>query len=143
MSDALSLTPAVSVIVPAYRVTAYIAETLDSIYRQTLPNYEVIVVNDGCPDTVALEKVLKRYEGRFVYVKQPNGGISRARNAGLAAATAPLIAMLDSDAIWEPTFLEETVAALHRDPTLTAIFPDGVFFGNSRTAGAKISDYSP
>ncbi|MGC2661368.1 MAG: glycosyltransferase family A protein [Bryobacteraceae bacterium] len=143
MSDVQSLTPAVSVIVPAYRVTAYIAETLDSIYRQTFPGYEVIVVNDGCPETSALEEVLRPYEGRFVYVKKANGGLASARNAGIAAAKAPLLAMLDSDDAWEPAFLERTIAALNRDPTLTGIFADGVFFGDRPTAGAKLSEYNP
>jgi glycosyltransferase involved in cell wall biosynthesis len=132
----------VSVIVPAYRVTEYIADTLDSIYRQTFSDYEVIVINDGCPDTAALEKVLARYEGRFVYIKQPNGGISSARNAGLARARGQLVAMLDSDDAWETRFLEETVGALTRDPAVTAVFTDGVFFGDPAVEGRRLSEFN-
>jgi glycosyltransferase involved in cell wall biosynthesis len=134
--------PAVSVIVPAYRVTEFIAETLDSIFRQTFTDYEVIVVNDGCPDTAALEQVLARYEGQFVYVKKPNGGVSSARNAGLKVARAPLVAFLDSDDAWEPRFLEETVDVLARDPHITAVFTDGVFLGDQAGEGRKLSDYT-
>jgi glycosyltransferase involved in cell wall biosynthesis len=134
--------PAVSIVVPAYRVTAYIAETLDSIYRQTFSDYEIIVVNDGCPDTPALEQVLAGYEGRFVYIKKPNGGVSSARNAGLAAARAPLVAQLDSDDAWEPRFLEETVSVLNRDPSITAVFTDGFYFGIPEMEGKKLSDHN-
>ncbi|HEX4231974.1 MAG TPA: glycosyltransferase family A protein [Bryobacteraceae bacterium] len=132
--------PAVSIVVPAYRVTEYIAETLDSIYRQTFSDYEVIVVNDGCPDTAALEQVLARYEGRFVYRKKPNGGLSSARNAGLEMASAPLIALLDSDDVWEPRFLEETVGVLNRDASITAVFTGAFYFGNPEVEGKPLSD---
>jgi glycosyltransferase involved in cell wall biosynthesis len=127
---------------PAFRVTAYIAETLDSVYGQTFTDYEVIIVNDGCPDTAALEQVLARYKGRFVYLKQANGGVSTARNAGLAKARAPLVVQLDSDDIWEPQFLEETVSILNRNPEVTAVFTDGFFFGNPEWEGRKLSDYN-
>ena len=142
MIEAQPKSPAVSIVVPAYRVTAYIAETLDSIYRQTFSGYEVIVVNDGCPDTDALEQVLAGYEGRFVYHKKPNGGLASARNAGIVMANAPLIALLDSDDAWEPRFLEETVGMLNRDPKLTGVFTDGVFFGDASVEGSKLSDYN-
>lgn len=140
MIEAQPKTPAVSIVVPAYRVTDYIAETLDSIYRQTFTSYEVIVVNDGCPDTEALEKVLANYKGRFVYIKKPNGGVSSARNAGLEVARAPLVTQLDSDDAWEPKYLEETVGILNCDPGITAVITDGVYFGNSELEGKKLSD---
>lgn len=142
MIEAEAQGPAVSVIVPAYRVTEYIADTLDSIYRQTFSDYEVIVVNDGCPDTAALEQVLAPYQGRFVYIKKPNGGISSARNAGLARARGHLVALLDSDDAWEPRFLEETVGVLMGDPAITAVFTDGLFFGDPAVEGSKLSDYN-
>ena len=52
---------AVSVIIPAYRVTEYIAETLESVFAQTFRDFEIVVVNDGCPDSQALESVLEPY----------------------------------------------------------------------------------
>ena len=78
--------PAVSVIVPAHRVTAYIAATLDSVLAQTRPDFEIVVVNDGCPDTAGLERVLESYRDRIVYRRQAAGGPSAARNAGIATA---------------------------------------------------------
>ena len=52
-------TPKVSVIIPAYKIAEYVAETLDSAFAQTYQNYEIIVINDCSPDTVEFEKVLE------------------------------------------------------------------------------------
>jgi glycosyltransferase involved in cell wall biosynthesis len=81
--------PAVSVIVPCYRVTEYIREALDSLRAQTFRNFETIVINDGCPDTANLERALEPYRGEIVYIKQENTGLSGARNSGIKAARAP------------------------------------------------------
>jgi hypothetical protein len=64
----------VSVIIPAYNVAPYIAETLNSVFAQTKSAFEVIVVNDGSPDTVELEEVLQPFRDRIVYLKQENRG---------------------------------------------------------------------
>src|ERR1035438_10531998 len=62
-----SVRPLVSVIVPCYRVTAFIAEALDSLRAQTFRDFEAIVVNDGCPDTENLERALAPYQSGIVY----------------------------------------------------------------------------
>src|SRR5438309_11846741 len=83
----------VSVVIPAYNVAPYIAETLNSVFAQTKPAFEVVVVNDGSPDTAELEEVLRSFRGRVVYLKQKNHGLSGARNTGIRAATGDLIAL--------------------------------------------------
>ncbi len=77
----------VSVIIPAYNVAPYIAQTLNSVFAQTKSAFEVIVVNDGSPDTAELEEVLRPFRDRIVYLKQENRGLSGARNTGIRAAT--------------------------------------------------------
>ena len=99
--------PLVSVIIPAYNIAPYIGETLDSVFAQTFANYEVIVINDGSPDTDEFERVIEPYRERIRYISQKNGGASSARNAGLRAATGQLIAFLDGDDLWSPNYLEE------------------------------------
>lgn len=76
----------VSVVIPAYNVAAFLKETLESVFAQTVPVFEVIVVNDGSPDTEALEAMLAPYRERVVYVVQRNQGPSAARNRGIAEA---------------------------------------------------------
>src|SRR5215472_10259594 len=75
--------PAVSVIIPAYKVAAFIRETLDSVFAQSFTDHEVIVINDGSPDTVELESQIEKYQDAITYIKQTNQGAGAARNAGL------------------------------------------------------------
>ena len=78
--------PLVSVIIPAYQIAPYIAETLGSVFAQTLTDFEVIVVNDGSPDTDELERELAPYRDRICYVRQENRGAGAARNRGVQDA---------------------------------------------------------
>jgi len=135
--------PAVSVIMPAYNTAPYIGEALESVFGQIYENYEVIVVNDGSPDTEKLEQVLAPYQSRIVYIKQENRGPSAARNAGIMASRAPLIALLDSDDIWEPDYLAVQVSILEDNPDIDIIYPDAVYFGDCQEDGRRFSDLCP
>lgn len=136
-------TPAVSVIVPAFGVTPYIAEALDSVLAQTYSDYELIVVNDGCPDSSALEAVLRPYLDRIIYVKKDNGGCGSARNAGMRVARAPLIAFLDGDDTWTPEYLAVQTDFLRTHPQTDIVYSNGVVFGDSPLAGHELRDLSP
>lgn len=135
--------PAVSVIIPTYNTAHYIEETLDSVFAQTFKDYEVVVVNDGSPDTEDLERVLAPYRDRIIYIKQENRGLSGARNTAIRAARAPLVALLDSDDIWEPNYLAVQVAEMQRDSTIGALYPNAITFGDSVNAGREFMDLCP
>ncbi len=135
--------PAVSVIVPAYKVTGYIAETLDSVLAQTRQDFEIIVVNDGCPDSEALERVLEPYQPRLVYIRQGNRGLSGARNTGIRAAKAALVALLDGDDLWEPAFLEAALKRFEADPELDMLWSDSRYFGETPYAGRTYMELFP
>ncbi|HEX7997645.1 MAG TPA: glycosyltransferase family A protein [Pyrinomonadaceae bacterium] len=135
--------PAVSVVVPAYNVSQYIAEALDSVRAQTFKDYEIIVVNDGSPDTENLERVLEPYLPEIVYLRQENRGLSGARNSGIRAARAPFIALLDGDDLWEPQFLDAMLAELQRDPTLDVLYSDALYFGDTPEAGRTYMELHP
>src|SRR5579864_51434 len=122
--------PAVSVIIPAYNAAAYIAETLDSVFAQTFREFEVIVINDGSPDTNQLEKVLERYLDRIVYLKQENRGPSAARNAGIQRSRAEFLALLDSDDVWNREYLATQMSFFQRDPKLDLIYSDFLYHGD-------------
>lgn len=121
--------PAVSVIVPVYNTAPYLGDALDSVLAQTFTDYEVIVVNDGSPDTELLERVLEPYAGRVRYLRQENAGVSTARNNALAVARGRYAAMLDSDDTWHPEYLASQVAVLDADPTVHVVYPDALRFG--------------
>ena len=137
------VSPAVSVILPAYNVTRYIGGALDSVFLQTFKRFEIIVVNDGCPNSEALERVLQQYRSRIRYVRQANTGIAGARNAGVREARAPLILNLDPDDLMEPTCLEDQVTFMQRHPQLAARYVNPVYFGGTNLDGAHWMDINP
>ena len=102
--------PKVSVILPCYNSEKYINQCLDSILSQTLPDFEVICVDDGSSD--ATLQILHGYaarDGRVKVLTQPNGGAGAARNNGLRQARGEYLSFLDADDFFEPTMLEEAV----------------------------------
>jgi glycosyltransferase involved in cell wall biosynthesis len=133
----------VSVIIPAYDVAPYIAETLNSVFAQTKSAFEVIVVNDGSPDTKELEEVLQPFRDRIVYLKQENRGLSGARNTGLRAATGDLIALLDGDDIWMPQYIERQTQFLRSHPEYDLVYCNALFFGDPTYEGRQFMAVCP
>ena len=104
------MAPLLSVVLASRNGEAVIAEALESLLRQSLPpeQYEIIVVNNGSTDRTAeiADDFRLRYPDRIRVVEEPLPGLSRARNAGVRAARAPVIAFLDDDARAGPGWLE-------------------------------------
>ena len=97
----------ISVIVPIYNVEDYLRQCLDSILEQTLSHFEVILVNDGSPDSsgdICREYVEK--DSRFHYFEKENGGLSDARNYGIERARGEYLTFIDSDDYIDPLHLE-------------------------------------
>ncbi len=133
----------VSVIIPAYNVAPYIAETLKSVFAQTKPAFEVIVVNDGSPDTEKLEEVLQPFRNLIRYIKQENRGLSGARNTGIRAAKGDLIALLDGDDLWMPQYIETQTEFLRHHPENDLVYCNAVFFGESIYEGTQYMSVCP
>ena len=103
----------ISVIVPIYKVEAYLDKCVQSIVNQSYRNLEIILVNDGSPDNCgAMCEAWAAKDGRIKVIHKENGGLSDARNAGLAIATGELISFIDSDDWIEPEFLQTLYDAL-------------------------------
>lgn len=141
-AEVLASEPKVSVVVTAYKVAPFIAETLDSVFAQTLEGFEVIVVNDGSPDVEELEQALGPYAARLVYVVQENRGAGGARNTGLRLARAPLVAFLDGDDLWEPSYLAEQLREIEARK-LDLAYTDALMFGDSALAGKTYMETAP
>jgi glycosyltransferase involved in cell wall biosynthesis len=135
--------PLVSVIIPVYNAAHCIGQTLRSVFAQTFTDYEVIVVNDGSPDTEELEKALSPFLGCIRYIKQENLGLSAARNAGIRASQSPMIGFLDSGGLWEPDYLSIQVAEMMRDPTIDVMYSNARIFGDSYGSGQAFMDLCP
>jgi glycosyltransferase involved in cell wall biosynthesis len=133
----------VSVIIPAYNVAPYIAQALNTVFGQTMSAFEVIVVNDGSPDTAELEEVLQPFRDRILYLKQENRGLSGARNTGIRAATGDMIALLDGDDLWMPQYLETQTQFLRSHPQYDLVYCNALLFGDSMREGKEFMAVCP
>lgn len=135
--------PLISVVLPAYQVSQFIGEALESVFAQTFRDFEVVVVNDGSPDTRQLEAVLAPYRDRIIYIVQENGGVSSARNTAVRAASGEWIASLDPDDLWEPEYLQHQVDYLGEHPELSVVYGDAELFGPEAIPGSTVMQMSP
>jgi teichuronic acid biosynthesis glycosyltransferase TuaG len=120
--------PKISVVMPAYNSAQFIGEALDSVLKQKFREHEVIVVNDGSPDTAQLERELKLKMEDITYLKQRNTGAGAARNLAIEHARGDIIAFLDSDDLWLPDFLASQYVFMERNG-LDMVYCDAVLFG--------------
>jgi len=105
----------ISVVLPIYDVEDYLDECLQSLARQTVDDFEAVMVDDGSTDSsAAIAERFERRDRRFRLLRQPNGGLSRARNAGIDAATGKYLAFLDSDDVLPPDAYELLLGAVER-----------------------------
>lgn len=106
----------ISIIVPVYKVEPYLDKCVSSIVNQTYTNLEIILVDDGSPDNCpAMCDAWAEKDSRIRVIHKPNGGLSDARNAGMAAATGELMAFVDSDDRIAPDMYEHLYQRLTED----------------------------
>ena len=126
----MSPNPLVSVVIPAYNCAPFISETLESVYRQTYTNLEIVLVDDGSTDDTP--SALAPHMDRIRYLYQENKGTAAARNAGIQMAKGDLIAFLDNDDLWFPEKIDLQVRVLQEHPECGLVFTDGKEIDGSR-----------
>ncbi len=104
----------ISVIIPCYNHASSIGKCLGSVFAQTYPEIEVIVVDDGSTDD--LETALKPFQGRFRFIRQENRGGPAARNRGFRESSGAFVIFCDADIIWTKDALSSMIAALDAHP---------------------------
>lgn len=131
--------PAVSVVIPAYNAAWCVGRAVESVLAQTFRDFEVLVVDDGSTDDTA--QVLSRFGAPVKVIGKRNGGLSSARNAGIAAARGEMVAFLDADDWWQPAKLERQVELMRSRPEIgfcsteaTVVDPEGHVLNAWRTA---------
>ncbi len=103
----------ISVIVPVYKVEAYLNRCVESIVNQSYSNLEIILVDDGSPDRCPeMCDVWSQKDKRIKVIHKENGGLSDARNAGMAIATGTYIGFVDSDDWIDRDFYEKLLLTL-------------------------------
>lgn len=119
--------PIVSVLIPCYNAGTYIGETLESVLRQTWPNIEIVVVNDGSTDNSA--NVVRSFgRSRIRLIEQANRGQTAALNRCLEFATGEFVQYLDADDLIEPDKIERQVGRLIEQPRCVASAEWGRFY---------------
>lgn len=142
--------PLVSVIVPTYNRDTYLLQAIESIVNQTYKNVEVLVIDDGSSIKYA-EGICERFQ-QCHYHHKTNGGVSSARNAGIALAKGDFIAFLDDDDFWKEDKLEKQLGFLSKNPDIDLVHgpaivvdesgkPTGKTIGASKEKAHKRSGY--
>ena len=105
-----------SVIIPAYNAASFIKNSISSVLDQTVQDFEILVVDDGSTDDTknVMQSIV---DNRLVYIDQPNGGVSAARNTGILNAKGDYICFLDADDLWKENHLEEILNLINQYPT--------------------------
>jgi glycosyltransferase involved in cell wall biosynthesis len=110
-----------SIIIPLYNKAAHIVDTLYSVIQQDVGDFEVLVVDDGSKDDGAkLVEAMHEQDPRIHLIRQNNGGVSKARNTGIAQAKGDYLCFLDGDDLWARDFLSEICELIKKFPTAGA-----------------------
>jgi hypothetical protein len=120
---------------PLYNKENEVERSLASVFRQTLLDFELIIVNDGSTDR-GREVIKAHSDPRIRLIDQANAGVSAARNRGIEEARSEMVAFLDADDEWHPEFLA-TIMRLRREFPDCGLFATGYFIcndGNTRSA---------
>ncbi len=125
----------VSVIIPTHNRAGFLAQAIDSVLAQTYANFELIVVDDGSTDETQL--LLASHGKALVSLRQENLGPAAARNAGIRAASHPLLAFLDSDDQFTRNKLALQVAAMETQPHQLISHTQEIWFRNGQHLNQK------
>lgn len=121
--------PKVSIIVPCYNQAHFLNDSLQSVLNQIFEAWECIIVNDGSPDNT--EEVAQKWsakDARFKYVKKPNGGLSSARNAGIAISRGDFILPLDADDLIHQDYLQKLLPVIENNDAIEVVSCYSIFF---------------
>lgn len=123
--------PRISVVIPLYNKEKYIVRAVESALSQGAAVHEVIVVDDGSTDNGAAQLTSLR-DDRVHLIRQPNSGVSAARNTGIEAASGEYVAFLDADDAWLPGYMAELLTLMQTFPqaclyatSYVRVWPDG------------------
>jgi glycosyltransferase involved in cell wall biosynthesis len=129
--------PILSIVIPVYNIERYVAAAIASALAQTLREIEVVVIDDGSTDATA--SVAETFKDPRVRIeRKSNGGLSSARNAGIAIARGRYIGFLDGDDMWRPAKAERQIAVMEADPTIGLTYSYSAYVEEDGTPTGRI-----
>jgi len=129
--------PKVSIVIPAYNASNYLAEAIDSALAQTYPNIEIIVVNDGSKDDRKTEQIALSYGSKIRYFYKENGGSSSALNLGIDRMTGEWFSWLSHDDLYKPNKIKKQIDYMNTLGCDVSSISRHVFFSASELIDAK------
>lgn len=122
--------PAVSVVIPAYKGGALLAEAIDSVLKQTFQDFEIIIVdNNADPDTrIVISRYKKEHPEKIRIVMESEQGVCSARNRGILESRGEYIALLDNDDLMKPEKLAKQISAAKENPQASMVICGADFF---------------
>jgi glycosyltransferase involved in cell wall biosynthesis len=137
--------PHISVVIPCFNGEKFLAQAIESCLNQTVPDFEVIVVDDASPDTCA--QIAQRFANTDARVKlirrEKNGGVSEAFNTGFRAARGEIFTRLAQDDVFCPTAFAELSNCLESNPQVGLVYAGCMEIGEDGTPGASWSAPEP
>ena len=111
----------VDIVIPLFNKASVFGKCLDSVFRQTVPDWTLTIIDDGSTDQSL--RIAKPYlsDPRVTLISQQNRGPGTARNRGFSEGSSPYVAFLDADDIWLPEFLERALERFERFPYSAAV----------------------
>jgi glycosyltransferase involved in cell wall biosynthesis len=127
--------PVVSIVMPAFNRERFVAAAIDSVLSQTFTDWELLIIDDGSSDeTPAIAgRYVERDGSRIHLIRQPNRGVTVARNTAIRRARGRYIAFLDSDDLWMPAKLDRQLAAFDAHPDAAFIYTGYVLMNEDGT----------
>lgn len=129
--------PKISIVIPAYNASNYLADAIDSALAQTYPNVEIIVVNDGSKDDGATRAVALSYGDKIRYFEKENGGSSSALNVGIANMTGEWFSWLSHDDLYVPEKLKTQIEYINALEIEISDLEKHIFFSASELIDAN------
>jgi glycosyltransferase involved in cell wall biosynthesis len=133
----------ISIIVPCYNQGMYLKETIQSALASSYRPIEILIINDGSTDnSLALAKALEAQHPEVRVLDQANAGVTKARNAGIAAAQGEYILPLDGDDLISPCYIEQGLAILATRPEVKVVYCQAEKFSDSGRKPWKLKPFS-
>jgi glycosyltransferase involved in cell wall biosynthesis len=138
MSNAL-----ISVVIPCFNQGQYLPSTVASVIASTYQNIEIIIVNDGSTDdSLYVAQQLARSHSGIQIIDQPNGGVSKARNAGMRIAHGDYILPLDGDDLISNDYIEKAIEKLRSNSSIKVVYCNAIKFNEHTQKEWKLKPFS-